>query len=113
MPAKPQSKRRLPIEILTRQEVRTLFDACGDGTWTAHRDRALLALLYRAGLRLNEALTVRPCDVDIGRGSVRVLHGKGGGRTDGRDRRVGCRASGAVGVGPGGEGCPGGRSAGL
>ncbi len=85
--------RRLPIEVLTREEVGRLFDACGDATWTARRDRALLALLYRAGLRLNEALTLRACDVDAERGSIRVLHGKGGvARTVGIDR------SGAEGV---------------
>lgn len=87
MPATTPHKRRLPIEVLTRDEARRLFDACGDRTWTARRDRALLVLLYRAGLRLNEALMLRACDVNSERGSIRVLHGKGGtARTVGIDR---------------------------
>jgi site-specific recombinase XerD len=83
----PATKKRLPIEVLTREEAKRLFDACGDATWTARRDRALLSLLYRAGLRLNEALMLRACDIDSDRGAVRVLHGKGGvARTVGIDR---------------------------
>src|SRR5690606_9700901 len=74
-PAKPT--RRLPPEILTAAEVRALLDACGD--WpTGVRNRALLAVLYRGGLRLNEALELRPKDVDRETGAVRVLRGKGG-----------------------------------
>jgi site-specific recombinase XerD len=38
----------------------------------------MIALLYRAGLRVSEALSLLPKDVDAGAGSVRVLRGKGG-----------------------------------
>ena len=41
------------------------------------RDRALLTVLYRAGLRIEEALDLKPGDVDADRGTIRVLHGKG------------------------------------
>jgi site-specific recombinase XerD len=34
-------------------------------------------MLYRAGLRCNEALALRAVDLDLDAGSVRVLHGKG------------------------------------
>jgi len=36
-----------------------------------------VALLYRGGLRISEALALRPSDVDLAKGMVRVLHGKG------------------------------------
>jgi site-specific recombinase XerD len=38
----------------------------------------LIALLYRTGLRINEALGLYPKDLDLGGGSIRVLNGKGG-----------------------------------
>ena len=41
------------------------------------RNRALLAVLYRGGLRIGEALALYPKDLDADRGTVAVLHGKG------------------------------------
>lgn len=50
------------------------------------RNRALVALLYRAALRIGDALELYPKDLDLADGSVRVLHGKGGSsRTVGLD----------------------------
>ncbi len=77
-------KRRLPPEVLTDDEVRALMGACGRYAPIGLRDRALIALLYRAGLRINEALSLYPKDLDLEGGSVRVLYGKGG-----RSRTVG------------------------
>lgn len=34
-------------------------------------------MLYRAGLRVGEALALAPKDIDVGAGSITVLHGKG------------------------------------
>jgi len=51
--------------------------ACGRHAPTRQRNRALIALLYRAGLRINEALSLYPKDLELTDGSVRVLHGKG------------------------------------
>ena len=34
-------------------------------------------LLYRSGLRISEALALKPSDVDLSRHTCRVLHGKG------------------------------------
>jgi site-specific recombinase XerD len=66
-----------------------LVDACCGNTISAVRNRALLALLYRTGLRVSEALSLFPKDIDLGRSCVRVLRGKGG-----RSRTVGIDAGG-------------------
>jgi site-specific recombinase XerD len=66
-----------PAEWLTPAEMKALLAACDGTTLTGLRNRALLALLWRAGLRCSEALDLRPADVDFAGGCVRVLHGKG------------------------------------
>ncbi len=83
-PTATKPKRRLPPEVLTDAEVCALMQACGRHAPTGLRNRALIALLYRAGLRINEALSLYPKDLELTDGSVRVLHGKGG-----RSRTVG------------------------
>jgi site-specific recombinase XerD len=44
---------------------------------TGIRNRALIVVLYRGGLRLAEALSLRPKDADAAKGTITVLHGKG------------------------------------
>jgi integrase/recombinase XerD len=68
---------KYPIEILERREVEALLAGCGTSP-TGRRDRAVLTLLWRSGLRISEALALRPVDVNLSVGTVRVLHGKGG-----------------------------------
>jgi site-specific recombinase XerD len=41
------------------------------------RLRALIAVLWRAGLRISEALALNETDVDVDRGSLLIRHGKG------------------------------------
>jgi hypothetical protein len=53
----------------------------GDGVHGA-RLRALIVLLWRSGLRINEALAVTEHDLEPRAGSVLVRHGKGGRRRD-------------------------------
>jgi site-specific recombinase XerD len=74
-PRKP--KRRFPPETLTDAEVRSLLDAC-PGSASGIRNSALIAILYRTGLRISEALDLYPKDVDLDRGAIRVMNGKGG-----------------------------------
>lgn len=76
-PRRPKPKRRLPPEVLTGDEARALLNACGAWTPVGLRNRAMIALLYRAGLRISEALALCPKDIDLHAGTVRVLHGKG------------------------------------
>lgn len=68
--------RTYPAEPLSRSEVATLLAAFNRGP-TGIRNAALVALLYRGGLRIGEALALRPADVDLASGTARVLHGKG------------------------------------
>src|SRR5437588_8802886 len=52
-----------------------------------HRLRALSVLLWRAGLRISEALSLQESDLDRSRGAVLVRRGKGGKRREvGMDR---------------------------
>jgi site-specific recombinase XerD len=67
--------RTFPPESYTRDECLALLDACGTSAYGV-RNQALIALLWRAGLRLAEALALRATDIDAD-GRVRVLHGKG------------------------------------
>jgi hypothetical protein len=46
------------------------------------RTRALIILLWRAGLRISEALSLAESDLDPSRGSILVRHGKGGKRRE-------------------------------
>lgn len=72
----PNLRRKLPAEVLTAAEVERLMLACGTSP-TGLRNRALLALLYRGGLRCAEALGLYPHNLDAVAGTVRILHGKG------------------------------------
>ena len=66
-----------PVEILTTDEVTRLMQACSKRAPTGIRNRALLAVLYRGGLRIAEALALKPKDVDLAAGTITVLCGKG------------------------------------
>ncbi len=67
----------LPPGVLTEVEVRALIGACSTRGLTGHRNRALIAILWRTGIRISEALERRPHGVDFQNGTVRVRLGKG------------------------------------
>jgi integrase/recombinase XerD len=93
----PNKGRKLPPELVTADDVRALLAACSTTAPTGLRNRALVVALYRAGLRLDEALNTTPADVDLDGGVIRVPPGSPGGpgvppgRTSGagRDRIAG------------------------
>jgi len=66
-----------PVEILTPDEIRALAAECSKTTSYGIRNRALIVVLYRTGLRLSEVLSLRPKDINLEIGAVVVLHGKG------------------------------------
>lgn len=65
-------------EILTRREVSALLTACRPRNPTGARNAALLAVLYRGGLRISEAIALRRVDVDVDQAELRIRNGKGG-----------------------------------
>ena len=73
----PTRGKLMPFEAFTEHEVRALIAACSTRGVTGHRNRALLAVLWRTGVRISEALELRPHDVDFKHGTVRVRLGKG------------------------------------
>ena len=76
--AAPWNKgRKLPVEVLTADEVKRLLASCSRRAPTGLRNRALIALLYRGQLRISEALALEPRDLDANKGTVLVRHGKG------------------------------------
>ena len=70
----PRLGRRLP-EPLTKAEAEAIVTR-PDGSPRGLRDRAMLELLYGAGLRVSELVSLRVSDVDLGEGMVRCM-GKG------------------------------------
>jgi integrase/recombinase XerD len=74
--ALPRRRRSLP-RSLSPGEVERLIDAANGVTPRALRDRALVELLYGAGLRVSEAVGLDRGRVDLGNRLVRAL-GKGG-----------------------------------
>ena len=81
--------RKLPPELLTPEDVRALLAACSATAPTGVRNRALVVTLYRAGLRLDEALTLLPADVDTVARVIHVGHRTAGGH----DREAGIDAA--------------------
>lgn len=76
--ANPNKGRKLPPEPLAEREVESLLATCSARAATGIRNRALIAILWRAGLRISEALNLYPKDLDPDHGAVRVMRGKGG-----------------------------------
>lgn len=67
----PRVPKRLP-DILTGSEVERLL-----GCVTSVKYRAVCSLTYAAGLRISEACSLRPADIDSARGLIHVREGKG------------------------------------
>ena len=76
--ATPRLGRRLPA-VLSFEEVVRLLQAPDVTKPRGRRDRAMLSLMYAAGLRVSELCALRASDLDRRRGFVSVL-GKGGKR---------------------------------
>ncbi len=73
--ASPKLPKTLP-EVLSREEMEAILALPDPGTKLGGRDKALLELLYAAGLRVSELIGLRVLDYDPQAGLVRVF-GKG------------------------------------
>ena len=83
----PKNKgQRCPADPPTVEEIVAVMRAAGEGADGA-RLRALIVILWRAGLRIGEVLDLAETDLDASRGAVLVRRGKGGRRREvGMDR---------------------------
>lgn len=68
---------RRPVEFLTEHEAAALVAAPDLETWIGRRDRTLLLLAVRTGLRNAEIRSLRRSDVDLGAGAHVRCTGKG------------------------------------
>ena len=71
---------KLDADLLTVAEIELLMRQCSRRAPTGVRNRALLAVLWRCGLRIGEALALAPKDFDPDSGTLVVQRGKGGKR---------------------------------
>jgi integrase len=77
--APPNKGLRYPADPPTVEEIILVMRQAGPGPY-ADRTRGLIAILWRAGLRISEALALTETDLDARTGSVLVRSGKGGQR---------------------------------
>jgi len=79
---------RYPPDPPTVEEIIAVMRAVGDGP-DGVRLRGVIIVLWRAGLRISEALALNETDLDRDRGALLVRHGKGDKRREvGMDRRA-------------------------
>ena len=64
-------------EVLTEEEIEKLLAACGGGA-LGSRNRAIISLAWKAGLRVSEIFDLSPKDINWQENRVRVRNGKGG-----------------------------------
>jgi integrase len=83
----PRNKgRRYPPDPPSVEDIIAVMRAAGDGP-DGLRLRGVIVMLWRAGLRISEALALNETDLDPDRGAVLVRHGKGEKRREvGMDR---------------------------
>lgn len=71
----PKLPKTLP-DVLSVEEVQAILEQPDMKKKLGFRDRAILELLYASGLRVTECVTLKPIDLDLQSGLLRV-HGKG------------------------------------
>jgi site-specific recombinase XerD len=69
--------RKFPIELLDHDEVIRLLSTCSGRAPTKIRNACLIILLWRAGCRVSEALSLLPKDLDERASTLNIRKGKG------------------------------------
>lgn len=82
-----QKAQKRPAEVLTKDEVRRILDACSNRHSSGIRLQAMIGVMYGCGLRIAEMLALAPRDVDLEGRELLVRHGKGD-----KSRRLGMPA---------------------
>ncbi len=72
----PKIPQYLP-DVLSMSDVKNLLQSPDTSNKLGQRDRVILELMYAAGLRVSELISVRATDIDFQRGVIRIF-GKGG-----------------------------------
>lgn len=75
-------RKKLPV-VLDKEEAEAILAQPNTGCSTGLRNRAILEVMYRAGLRVSEVIYFRPGDIRWGSGILEIRGGKGG-----KDRNV-------------------------
>jgi len=75
-------RKKLPV-VLDKEEAEAILAQPNTGCPTGLRNRAILEVMYRAGLRVSEVINLRPGDIRWNSGILEVRSGKGG-----KDRNV-------------------------
>src|SRR5512135_586471 len=92
----PRNKgEQYPADPPTVEEIVAVMRTVGDRP-DGHRLRALIVLLWRAGLRISEALALQESDLDRSRGAVLIRRGKGEQAPRGRNGSLGLGAARSV-----------------
>lgn len=79
----PKPSKRLPRNIMDKDEVLRILSAPDLGTPLGYRDRTILEILYSCGIRASELCHLDLTDVDLQQRQMLIRDGKGG-----RDRQV-------------------------
>jgi len=69
-------KRKIP-EILTEEEQRKLLQVFNERYLSSQRNKTMIKLMLRTGLRLSEVINLRWGSLDLRTGRVKVVEGKG------------------------------------
>ncbi len=73
--------RRYPADAPRVEEIVAVMRQAGESVY-GDRLRGLIVVLWRAGLRISEALALAESDLDPARGAILVRRGKGGKRRE-------------------------------
>lgn len=68
---RPRKEHKLPV-VLSKEEVRSLFDTLGNV-----KHRTMMMLVYSGGLRVGELVRLKPEDIDSERKMIHIRGGKG------------------------------------
>jgi len=76
-PKKKRTPKTLP-KVLDRADIQKILAVPNINTWTGLRNRVILQVMWRAGLRVQEVCNLSVADIDLDRGYILVQLGKGG-----------------------------------
>lgn len=70
------AKRKIP-EILTEEEEQKLLSVFNERYFTPQRNKTMISLMLKSGLRLSEVINLRWNNLDLQAGKIKVVEGKG------------------------------------